>query len=297
MPQISDRMVPVIRNNLKRMSASAVNEPIARERLLQDFVGTIMQGTAVRTVLATDAPFPGFNGSMMSTESLDTEGVVMYIHGGGYCCGDLAYAKGYGRILAAETGSRVFCPAYRLAPEYPSPAALQDVFYSYTYLTKIFDPRKMVLIGESAGGGLLYCLCLALKEAGLPLPAGLIAISPWTDLTQAGDSYRENRSVDPSMTKELLDKFVSFYTKTPKDPKCSPLFGDLSGLPESLLFVGGDEVMRDDAVRMHKALQDAGCKSTLTIAPGMWHGYVLYGLKERSADADVIREFIRSIVK
>ena len=116
MPQISDRMVPVIRNNLKRMSASAVNEPIARERLLQDFVGTIMQGTAVRTVLATDAPFPGFNGSMMSTESLDTEGVVMYIHGGGYCCGDLAYAKGYGRILAAETGSRVFCPSYRLAP-------------------------------------------------------------------------------------------------------------------------------------------------------------------------------------
>jgi acetyl esterase/lipase len=122
-------------------------------------------------------------------------------------------------------------------------------------------------------------------------------MSPWTDLTSSGASYRDNADVDPSMTVFRLQRFATVYTASKADPLCSPLFGDLSGLPESLLFVGGDEIMRDDAAVLHEKLLSAGCKSTLTIAPEMWHAYVLYGFKERQGDMDAICDFIRGIVK
>ena len=150
-----------------------------------------------------------------------------------------------------------------------------------------------MLAGESAGGGLIYCLCLKLKELGMELPCGLIGISPWTDLTGSGDSYRENRENDPSMTPELLQFYAGCYTQDPTDPLCSPLFGDLTGLPPSLLFVGGDEVMLDDTRALHEKLLAAGCRSRLHIAPERWHAYVLYCLNENmEQDFEAINHFL-----
>ncbi len=135
---------------------------------------------------------------------------------------------------------------------------------------------------------------------GLPLPGGLVAISPWVDLTQSNPSYGENREVDPSMTKERLDGYAAAYVplaENRRNPLCSPLFGDLSGLPESRLYVGGDEVMRSDAERLYEALRAAGSNASLTVAAGMWHGYVLYDLKECQEDKLAIAAFLREVTQ
>ena len=153
-----------------------------------------------------------------------------------------------------------------------------------------------MLCGESAGGGLIYALCLKLKQLRLPLPCGLIGISPWTDLTGSGESYITNRDIDPSMTPELLQFYAGCYTDDPRDPLCSPLFGDLTGLPPSLLFVGGDEVMLDDTRMLHQKLLDCGCKSQMIVAPERWHAYVLYYLNENMSDFDTINEFLTRVL-
>ena len=131
------------------------------------------------------------------------------------------------------------------------------------------------------------------RQEELPLPAGLIGISAWTDLTASGRSYAENRDRDPSMTWERLDFFASCYTQCRDLPLVSPLFGDLTGFPPSLLFVGGDEIMLDDSRLLHEKLMASGSPSTLVVAPGLWHAYILYVLKERREDLERIAAFCR----
>ena len=285
------------RNQLKKLQSFTEDEPIAAERRAQDFVGVLLQKIQHPDVRFAPLEFDRFQAAMALPPCSDCPGAVLYLHGGGYCCGGLEYAKGFGSALAAEGGISVLCPAYRLAPEYPFPAALDDAMTAYRFLMEKHDPRKIVLVGESAGGGLIFSVCLAAKKLGLPLPGGLVGISPWTDLTACGKSYAENESVDPSMSLRRLRFFSSCYTDKPENPLSSPLFGDLANLPESLFFVGGDEIMRDDAVGLHEKLLAAGCKSTLTVAPGLWHVYVLYGIKDRRQDMDAIRNFIRRIAQ
>ena len=260
----------------------------------QDKLGELMTALHRREVLVRDHDFGAFQGAWVMPKDQRRSGVILYLHGGGYTCGSLEYAKGFAATLASECGVRVFCPAYRLAPEHPYPAALDDALESYQYLLKKgYEPRQILLAGESAGGGLIYCLCLRLKQLGMALPCGLVGISPWTDLTGSGDSYRDNREKDPSMTPELLQFYAKCYTQDPTDPLCSPLFGDLTGLPPSLLFVGGDEVMLDDTRALHNRLLSAGCRSKLHIAPERWHAYVLYCLNENMAqDFEDINHFL-----
>lgn len=249
-----------------------------------------------------------------------SKGIVLYIHGGGFTCGDLSYAKGFATMLSAKCGIKVLCVAYRLAPEHVFPSALDDCLEAYGYLLSHgYGPESIVLCGESAGGGLCYSLCLRLKEKGWFMPAGIIAISPWTDLTSSGESYEINLENDPSMTKERLKFYADCYLygvdkKSKKrtrpatnsdlegdfakksSPLLSPAFGDLEKLPPCLVFAGGDEIMLDDAVAVHKRVLEKGGKSELVITPEMWHGYVLYGLKENEGDFVKIRKFIRDNV-
>ena len=177
---------------------------------------------------------------------------------------------------------------------YEADALDDDALEAYRYLLETYPGETICLAGESAGGGLLYALCLKAKELGLPQPAGLVALSPWTDLSLSGGSFGYNRDADPSLTKEKLAIFAGSYTDRPTDPFCSPLFGELSGLPESRIYVGGDEILLEDAVRMDAALRAAGCLSELTVAEGFWHAYVLYGIRSRRKDVQAICEFVRS---
>ena len=264
----------------------------------QDKLGELMTALHRSEIMAKNHDFERFQGAWIMPQDQRRGGVVLYLHGGGYTCGSLEYAKGFSSVLAAECGVRVFCAAYRLAPEHRYPAAVEDALEAYQYLLKKgYAGHQILLCGESAGGGLIYALCLKLKELGLPLPCGLIGISPWTDLTGSGKSYEENREVDPSMSPELLQFYAKCYTDDPADPLCSPLFGDLTGFPPSLLFVGGDEVMLDDTRMLHEKLVKSGCRSKLIVAPERWHAYVLYCLSENMPqDFETINRFMDKVL-
>ena len=264
----------------------------------QDKLGELMTALHRSEIMTKNHDFQHFQGAWIMPQDQRRDGVVLYLHGGGYTCGSLEYAKGFSSVLAAECGVRVFCAAYRLAPEHRYPAAVEDALEAYQYLLKKgYAGHQILLCGESAGGGLIYALCLKLKELGLPLPCGLIGISPWTDLTGSGKSYEENREVDPSMSPELLQFYAKCYTDDPADPLCSPLFGDLTGFPPSLLFVGGDEVMLDDTRMLHEKLMKSGCRSKLIVAPERWHAYVLYCLSENMPqDFETINRFMDKVL-
>lgn len=263
----------------------------------QDKLGELMAATRRKNVVSELHSFDRFEGAWLIPKDETRDGVILYLHGGGYCCGDLAYAKGFGSILAAECGLRVFAAAYRLAPESPFPAALDDAVAAYRYLLASgYANRKIVLCGESAGGGLIFALCLKLRALGLPVPSGLVAISPWSDLTASGDSYAANEKADPSLTRERLDFYASLYTTERTNPLVSPLFGELSGMPRSLIFAGGDEIMLDDARLLYEKLIASGSSSELVTAPGLWHAYVLYDLKERGEDYKRINAFLNAVL-
>ncbi len=263
----------------------------------QDKLGELMEAVHRKKVIIKDHPFELFPGSWVIPKDERRQGVILYLHGGGYTCGNLDYAKGFSSTLAVRCGARVFCVGYRLAPESPYPAALDDALTAYRYLLdKGYDPNRITLCGESAGGGLCYCLCLKLKQLELPLPGGIAAISPWTDLTASGPSYETNVENDPSMTKEVLGYYADCYTKDRSDPLVSPLFGDLEGLPPSLLFVGGDEIMLSDTELLHEKLLASRCKSQLVVTPERWHVYLLYPLRENEQDFTTINQFLDRVM-
>jgi acetyl esterase/lipase/NRPS condensation-like uncharacterized protein len=264
-------------------------------RRMQNKIGELMEWKHRGKIIHKKHTFENFEGAWAIPKDERREGVILYLHGGGYVCGDIEYAMGFGSVLAAQCGVRVFCAAYRLAPEAPFPAALEDTLCAYEYLVSKGYTR-ITLCGESAGGGLCYSLCQKLMEAGEPLPCGIIAISPWTDLTASGESYKTNASADPSMSKELLDFFAMNYTKDRLDPLVSPAFADLRGVPPSLIFVGGDEIMLDDAKMLHERLLELDCKSRLVVTPGRWHAYLLYGLEEDKKDFNIINHFLGKVM-
>jgi monoterpene epsilon-lactone hydrolase len=286
-----------IRSQLRKIQSRIGAEPIEIERMGQEFVGTLLQKTQRVKLRCEPVELPSCKAAEIFPLLPDRTGAALYLHGGGYCCGDLAYAKGFGSMLAAQANVRVLCPAYRLAPEFRYPAALDDAMDAYRYLLTKVPAEKLLLAGESAGGGLLYSVCLRARAEGLPLPGGLVAMSPWLDETQSAPSYAENELVDPSLTRARLMKFAECFSSEPENPLVSPLFADLRGLPESMIFVGGDEILRDDATVMHQKLLQAGCASMLTVALGLWHGYILYNLKERRQDMERIAAFTREVTK
>jgi len=266
---------------------------IDTSRLAQKKMGELMVRTHRAKVSFSSKIFDNFVGEWIIPKKQKFEGIILYLHGGGFVSGDIEYAKGFGAIISAKNGIRVFCAAYRLAPEYTFPAALDDALEAYKYLLNSgYSSDKILLCGESAGGGLIYSLTLELKKQSLPLPCGLIAISPWSDLTLSGESHNINIKNDPSLTKERLGYYASLYASDTTNPLVSPLFGDLTLFPSSLIFVGGSEILLDDSVSLHKKLIECGSRSELIITPEMWHAYILYGIKESKNDHIKISEFI-----
>lgn len=287
----------LVRSQLNFFKPFVANCSLEVTRKGQDKLGELMEAIHWHDVIVHDHNFENFEGAWVIPKEERRSGAVLYLHGGGYTCGDLEYAKGFASTLAAECGVRVFCAAYRLAPETRFPGAVDDAEESYRYLlSKGYTPEQICLCGESAGGGLIYALCLRLKERDLPLPCGIIAISPWVDLTASGESYITNKDADPSLTEELLRFYAKCYADDVRAPEVSPLFAELDGLPPSLIFVGGDEILLDDSKRMHEKLLQSGCKSQLVIAPERWHAYVLYMLNENMSDFDTINQFLSRVM-
>lgn len=238
-----------------------------------------------------------FRAAWVRPRDLRHRGTILYLHGGGYTCGDLEYAAGIGAVLASRLHCNFFCPAYRLAPEHRFPAALEDALASYRYLLRCgCSPAEIVVCGESAGGGLLFSLCVRLREEGLPLPAGLLAFSPWADLTASGFSYVENVRRDPTMTIKQLQFYAKSYADFYADPLVSPAFADLHGLPPTQIYVAENEIMRDDSRLLHEKLQACGVQSALFEEPNLWHAYPVYGLKNFRRDYAKMEAFLDAVL-
>lgn len=264
----------------------------------QSKLGELMSAKHSSRVLIKKHTFSCFDGAWVLPKDERRQGVILYLHGGGYTCGNIEYAKAFASMLAVECGVRTLAAAYRLAPENPYPAALEDALEAYRYLLKKgYDPMHITLCGESAGGGLCYALCLRLKAEDLPMPGAIIAISPWTDLTLSGATYETNKQIDPTMTWEILDFYADAYCTDRMDPYVSPIFGDLSQMPPSLIFVGDEEIMLSDATEIHEKLVAAGRHSELIVAPERWHDYLLYGFAEDKKDFVTINKFLNKYIE
>lgn len=199
---------------------------------------------------------------------------VLFLHGGGYRTGAPATYRHFTWRIAAATRASVLAIDYRLAPEHPFPAALEDAVAAYRWLlAEGAEPGKVLIMGDSAGGGLALATLLKLRDERCPLPGAAVALSPWTDLALTGASLKLNARSDPMLEVEHLPALVEEYLAgaDPRLPYASPLYGDLGGLPPTLIQVGGDEILRDDAVRMHERLRRAGCQAELEIWPRMPH--------------------------
>ncbi|TXH05940.1 MAG: alpha/beta hydrolase [Nevskiaceae bacterium] len=223
---------------------------------------------------------------------------VLYLHGGAYVTG------GYGshRKLAAAVGeaaqAQVWSPDYRLAPEHPHPAALNDALAVYrSLLEQGQDPDGLSLVGDSAGGNLALELALAIRAAGLPMPASLVLLSPWTDMSLSGESISTHAGRDPMLSADWLRWAAEVYRGEValRDPAVSPLFAGLAGLPPMLIQVGTEEILASDALRLHERARDASVPCELQVFDGLWHVFQLhYRLLDASNQAvHKIGAFIR----
>jgi acetyl esterase/lipase len=198
---------------------------------------------------------------------------MLYLHGGGYfACSPQTHRAITGAY--ARRGIKVFAADYRLAPEYPFPAALDDALAAYRGLIDAgIPPAKLAIAGDSAGGGLALATLLAVKQAGLPMPACGLLFSPWTDLAGTGESLVTNRDRDPMLVSDRLRAGSEIYLNgaDPENPLASPLYGNLTGLPPLLIQVGDGEILRDDSTRLAERATQAGVQVKLEIWQNMPH--------------------------
>lgn len=220
---------------------------------------------------------------------------ILYLHGGGYTAGGVAYARGFGGLLCANTKFPVLTVAYRLAPEYPFPTAVEDALAGYEHLLGMgYAAENIYFVGESAGGGLVLCLTHKLKELSMPLPGRIVSISPWADLAMTGETYESNEKIDPSLSRERLAYYAKVYSKGADlyNPLLSPIYGDYTDFPPTLIIAGEREMLLDDAKAVYACYKRAGVHCQLHVEPGMWHVYVLYPTPEAKAAQRMITAFL-----
>jgi len=225
--------------------------------------------------------------------------VVLYLHGGGYVIGSPRSHRHLAAAIASAAGGSALLLEYRLAPEHPFPAAVDDAVAAYRWLLdQAIAPGHVVVAGDSAGGGLTVATLLALRGAGLPLPAAGVCISPWVDLTCSGASYATKAASDPIVKRAGVAEMGRAYlgTTDPRTPLASPLFADLRGLPPLLIHVGSEEVLLDDSVQLAARARAAGVDTALEVWDRMihvWHWF-LPMLDEAQAAVEGIGRFTRA---
>ncbi len=205
------------------------------------------------------------------------EPVILYLHGGGWVLGWYNNHRWMASHLGQTAGCRVLAVDYRLAPEHPFPAALDDCVAAYRWLLNNgVPPEQIIIAGDSAGGNLTLTTALVLREAGDPLPAGLVCLSPMTDFKYGGETFYAQK--DPLMTPQFLIRLADHYARqTPREhPLLSPHYADLRGLPPLLIHVGADELLLSDATRLEDNARAAGVDVRLKIWPGMWHVFQMF---------------------
>ena len=234
-------------------------------------------------------------------EAASSDRAIVYLHGGGYCLGSLNSHRNLAANLSRAARARILNVDYRLAPEHPFPAAVEDATAAYRWLLSTgVDPARVVIAGDSAGGGLTVATLVALRDAGDPLPAAAVCLSPWVDMEGIGESMKTKAEADPIIQAEGLLKLAKAYLgdADPRTPLAAPLYADLSGLPPLLIQVGTAEVLLDDATRLAERARAAGVDVTLEPWEDMIHIWQFFAamLPEGQQAIDRIGEFMRAHV-
>ena len=234
----------------------------------------------------------GVDAVEVTVDGIDSANVILYFHGGVYVIGSADSSVPLVADLARRTNAKVISVNYRLAPENPYPAAVEDARATYEGLiSQGVDSSNIAICGESAGGGLTAAVLLALRDADVPMPSSAFVMSPWADLTLSGSSIVDKQGVDPILTEEALRLRVADYVASANssDPFISPVFADLRGLPPMLIQVGSHEVLLSDAVRLAERAANADVEVTLEVVPGVPHVFQAYATVLDEGDAALDR--------
>ena len=277
-----------------RQSALPVGSDVAEQRrLLRQFSSAPLPAE----VTVTAAALGGVPTAEITVGGIEPRHVVLYFHGGVYVLGDAASSADLAAQVGRRIGAKVISVDYRLAPEHPYPAALDDALAAYqALLHNGTAPSDIVFAGESAGGGLAVATMVNARDRGLPMPAAAFLMSPYADLTLAGPTMDTKRAVDPLLSRELLAPRVGDYTAGQDAALAliSPIFAELSGLPPLVIQGGTHEVLLDDAVRLAQRAAGADVEVTLEITPGVPHVFQAYHaiLDEAAAALDRAGQFL-----
>lgn len=280
------------------IEALRANNPVAGDSIpeIRESMNTLL-GNAP---LPEDVTFEPVDAGGVPAEWTTAEGaredrVLVYYHGGGYTVGSIATHRLLVADLSRAAKLRVLSVDYRLAPEHPHPACIDDALAAYRYVVKSgTDPARVAFAGDSAGGGLTAASLLAVRDAGDPLPAAGVCISPWLDMTATSESWQRLDGVDPMLTREGLEMMASAYLAgaDPRTPLASPLFAELGGLPPLLIHVGSIETLLDDSTRFAERAKAAGVEVELEVWDGMfhvWHAFAVAVPEGREAIAKIAR--------
>lgn len=284
---------------IRRVHGLVENPDLGKHRQSQDHIGAILSNS--RDIQYREIDIDGMYGEWVSVNRAHMKKyVILHCHGGGYSTGSSMYARTLTSKLAMTTSMDVLCFDYRLAPEHPCPAALEDAEKVWNYLMLLgYGARDIILTGDSAGGNLALALTLKLKSQGRLLPRGLVLMSPWTDLTSSGESFATKAAADPVLNREYIDRMIAAYAGDWDlgDPFVSPLFGDFTGFPPVYIQAGENEILLSDSTRLHQALVDVNVSVHMDIFPGMWHVFQMSPVKAAREAMDRNAEFIYDICR
>ena len=250
-------------------------------------------------VKSTPARAGGVDAEWLDAPGARTDRAVLYLHGGGYVLGSVGSHRDMIARLSAAASARALGLNYRLAPEHPFPAAVEDAVAAYRWLLEQgFAPGRLAIAGDSAGGGLTAATLVALRDRGVPLPGAAVLLSPWVDLEGTGESMNGGGADDPMVRKELVATMGPTYLAggNARAPLASPLYADLRGLPPLLIQVGRREVLLDDALRFAQQAQRASVEVTLEVWPGMIHVWQIFAneLEEGREAVERIGAYLRA---
>jgi monoterpene epsilon-lactone hydrolase len=298
----SQAMQDLIDSLRQRQKASASQPPLTLDDRRAAFVPADRFYPMPDDVQVTGVTAGGVTAYWLVAPGVDTGRVLLFLHGGGYELGSLRSDGELAARLGRASGMRVLFVEYRLAPEHPFPAAVDDVLSAWRWLCNDQDlsPRSMAVAGDSAGGGLAVALLVATRDAGDASPAAAALMSPTVDLTSSGVSMTERADQDPISTPALLRQLASDYLDgaDPKTPLASPLFASLSGLPPLLVQVGTADVLLSDSERLAKAAAEAGVDVTLESGDGLPHVFqLMLGTPEAAEATERIGKFLRAWVR
>ena len=252
----------------------------------------------VPQVTVTEAAVGGIPGEWLRSVAAPPRGTLLNLHGGGYfACSPATHRPITGGF--ARRGFHVFAPDYRLAPEHPFPAAVEDAVAAYRgLLDGGVAANRLTVAGDSAGGGLALAMLVALRDAGIPLPAAAALFSPWTDLAGTGASLKTNNRRDAMFRGDMIAQGAKPYLagQDPHNPLASPLYADLRALPPLLFHVGSYEVLLDDSLRLATRAREAGVSATVRTWPVVPHVWQLFPIPEARASLDGAAEFLHAAV-